>query len=41
MVCLRCQVVVKHELEQPGIHYVDVKTGEADIIENISPEQSI
>ncbi|MBN2524250.1 MAG: helix-turn-helix transcriptional regulator [Bacteroidales bacterium] len=39
MVCIRCQMVVKAELEKLGLHYVDVKIGEADIIENIFPEQ--
>jgi AraC-like DNA-binding protein len=32
-------MVVKSELEKLGIHYVDVKIGEADTIESISPEQ--
>lgn len=39
MVCIRCQMVVKAELEKIGLHYVDVKIGEANIIENILPEQ--
>jgi len=39
MVCIRCQMVVKAELEKLGLHYVDVKIGEANIIENIQPEQ--
>ncbi|MBL7111387.1 MAG: AraC family transcriptional regulator [Bacteroidales bacterium] len=39
MVCIRCQMVVKSELEKLGLHYVDVKIGEAEIIENILPEQ--
>ena len=39
MVCIRCQMVVKAELEKLGLHYVDVKIGEADIIDNIQPEQ--
>lgn len=39
MVCIRCQMVVKSELEKLGIHYVNVKIGEADIIENILPAQ--
>ena len=39
MVCIRCQMVVKAELETLGFHYVDVKIGEANIIENIQPEQ--
>jgi AraC-like DNA-binding protein len=32
-------MVVKSELEKLGLHYVDVKIGEAEIIENILPEQ--
>jgi AraC-like DNA-binding protein len=39
MVCIRCQMVVKSELEKLGIHFVYVNIGEADIIENISSEQ--
>ncbi|MBN8781820.1 MAG: AraC family transcriptional regulator [Terrimonas ferruginea] len=39
MVCIRCTMVVKAELEQLGLHYTSVALGEADIIENISPEQ--
>jgi AraC-like DNA-binding protein len=39
MVCIRCQMVVKTELEKLGLPYVDVKLGEADIIGNIQPEQ--
>ena len=39
MVCIRCQMVVKSELEKLGLHYIDVKIGEADIIEHILPEQ--
>lgn len=39
MVCIRCQMVVKAELEKLGLHYVDVKIGEANIIENILPQQ--
>jgi AraC-like DNA-binding protein len=32
-------MVVKAELEKLGLQYVDVKIGEADIIDNIQPEQ--
>ncbi len=39
MVCIRCQMVVKSELEKLGLHYVDVKIGEANIVENVVPEQ--
>lgn len=39
MVCIRCQMVVKAELEKLGLHYVDVIIGEANIIDDIQPEQ--
>jgi AraC-like DNA-binding protein len=39
MVCIRCQMVVKAELEKLGLSYVYVKIGEADLIGNIQPEQ--
>jgi AraC-like DNA-binding protein len=32
-------MVVKAELEKLGLKYIDVKIGEADIIDNIHPEQ--
>lgn len=32
-------MVVKSELEKLGLHYIDVKIGEANIIEQILPEQ--
>lgn len=32
-------MVVKSELEKLGLHYVDVKIGEAEIIENLKPAQ--
>ena len=39
MVCIRCQMVVKAELEKLGLPYVYVKIGEADIIGDVKPEQ--
>lgn len=39
MVCIRCQMVVKAELEKLGLPYVYVKIGEADIIGNIQAGQ--
>jgi AraC-like DNA-binding protein len=39
MVCIRCQMVVKAELEKLGLHYNHVKIGEAEIIDAISPLQ--
>ena len=33
-------MVVKSELEKLGLHYLVVELGEADIMENISPEQT-
>ena len=39
MVCIRCQMMVKSELEKLGLRYVDVKIGEANIIDDVLPEQ--
>ena len=39
MVCIRCQMVVKAELEKIGLLYTYVKIGEADIIGNVESEQ--
>jgi len=39
MVCIRCQIVVKSELERLGLNYIYVRIGEADIIGDILPEQ--
>ena len=39
MVCIRCEMVVKAELEKLGLPYVYVRIGEADIIGEILPEQ--
>ena len=39
MVCIRCKMAVKSELEKLGLHYVVVELGEAEIMEEISPEQ--
>ena len=39
MVCIRCKMVVKSELEKLGLHYSVVDFGEADIKENISLDQ--
>jgi AraC-like DNA-binding protein len=39
MVCIRCQLVVKSELEKLGLNYVYVKIGEANIKESITSEQ--
>jgi hypothetical protein len=39
MVCLRCQIVVKAELERLGLPYSYVKIGEAKIQGDIRPEQ--
>ena len=37
MVCIRCQMVVKAELEKLGLRYIYVNIGETDIIDEISP----
>jgi len=39
MVCIRCQIVVRSELEKLGLEYIDVKIGEANIIGNVSEEK--
>lgn len=39
MVCIRCKMVVKTELASLGLHYTSVDLGEADILEEITPEQ--
>jgi len=39
MVCIRCQMVVKSELEKLGLKYRSVKIGEADIYGSLLPEQ--
>jgi AraC-like DNA-binding protein len=36
MVCIRCKMVVKSELESLGLHYTVVELGEAEIKEDIS-----
>ena len=39
MVCIRCKMVVKAELEKLGLHYTVVDLGEVDIIEDMSEKQ--
>jgi AraC-like DNA-binding protein len=39
MVCIRCKMVVKSELEKLGLHYISVDLGEAEIMEEVTPEQ--
>jgi len=39
MVCIRCKMVVKSELEKLGLHHSRVELGEVEIMENISAEQ--
>lgn len=39
MVCIRCKMVVKAELEKLGLHYTTVELGEVEIMENITFEQ--
>jgi len=39
MVCIRCKMVVKSELEKLGLHYIIINLGEAEIMEEISAEQ--
>ena len=39
MVCIRCKMVVKSELDKLGVNYTTVELGEADIRESLSPAQ--
>ena len=39
MVCVRCEIVVKIELEKLGIQYSYVKIGEAEIIGDVEPKK--
>jgi AraC-like DNA-binding protein/copper chaperone CopZ len=39
MVCIRCKMIVKSELEKMGLHKITVGLGEAKIKEEISDEQ--
>lgn len=38
MVCIRCKMVVKDELDKLGLKYLTVELGEAELVENITPE---
>jgi hypothetical protein len=39
MVCFRCKMVVKSELDKLGLHYGAVELGEVDLLEEISSGQ--
>lgn len=39
MVCIRCQMVVKSELDKLGIHYSSVTIGEANTMDELNSEQ--
>lgn len=39
MVSIRCKMIVKAALEHLGLHYKTVDLGEADVIEDMTPEQ--
>jgi len=39
MVCIRCKMIVKSELEKLGLHDITIELGEAEIREEISAEQ--
>jgi AraC-like DNA-binding protein len=39
MVCVRCKMAVKSELDKLGLHYTMVELGETEILEDISTEQ--
>lgn len=39
MVCMRCKMVVKAELEKLGVHYTMLDLGEAEVKEELTAEQ--
>jgi AraC-like DNA-binding protein len=39
MVCIRCKMVVKYELEKLGLHFTRVELGEVELMEELSPEE--
>lgn len=39
MVSLRCKMIVKTELENLGLHYIDIDFGNVEILENINDTQ--
>ncbi len=39
MGCIRCQMIVKSELEKIGLHHTRIESGEAEIMEEISIKQ--
>jgi AraC-like DNA-binding protein len=39
MVCIRCKMVVKSELDKLGLHYTRIELGETEIMEDISKDQ--
>jgi AraC-like DNA-binding protein len=39
MVCIRCKMVVKSELEKLGLHYTSVDLGEAEVFETLTEKQ--
>jgi len=39
MVCQRCKMIVKQELDKLGLHYTLLELGRVEILENISSEQ--
>jgi AraC-like DNA-binding protein len=39
MVCIRCKMAVKAELDKLGLHYTLVELGEVEVMEEISDEQ--
>ncbi len=40
MVCVRCKMLLKSELKKMGLHYILVELGEAEIKEEMTPEQT-
>jgi YesN/AraC family two-component response regulator len=41
MVCIRCKMVVKAELEKLGLHFTVIELGEVEIQETVTPDERI
>jgi len=39
MVCIRCKMVVKYELEKLGLHFTKIELGEVETMEDLPSEQ--
>jgi AraC-like DNA-binding protein len=41
MVCNRCKMIVKSELEKLGVHIVSLELGEVELSQSLNPEQKL